>query len=93
MLINDLEAVATARYPQIGKVKVILQGLGAWGMAMSGSGGAVFALFPSAEEASSGALGEFQGCLRPVLLRLEWPRKHPRDVTLRALLMFVKRRI
>jgi 4-diphosphocytidyl-2-C-methyl-D-erythritol kinase len=56
LLINDLETVAAARYPQIGKVKVILQGLGASGVAMSGSGGAVFGLFPSAEEASKGAL-------------------------------------
>jgi 4-diphosphocytidyl-2-C-methyl-D-erythritol kinase len=56
LLVNDLEAVATARYPQIGKVKVILQDLGALGAAMSGSGGAFFGLFRDAKEASKTAL-------------------------------------
>ncbi len=55
LLVNDLEAVATARYPQIDKVKAILQDLGALGVAMSGSGGAAFGLFRDAEEASKAA--------------------------------------
>jgi 4-diphosphocytidyl-2-C-methyl-D-erythritol kinase len=56
LLVNDLEAVATARYPQIAQVNVILQELGALGVAMSGSGGVVFGLFREAEEASKIAL-------------------------------------
>lgn len=56
LLTNDLEAVAIERYPQIAKVKVLLQDLGARGVVMSGSGGAVFALFPNRREASNGAL-------------------------------------
>ncbi len=51
LLVNDLESVAAARYPQITEIKAVLQNLGAVGTAMSGSGGAVFALFPSASEA------------------------------------------
>lgn len=52
LLVNDLETVALARYPQIGEIKRLFQQLGARGIAMSGSGGAVFALFPDAGEAS-----------------------------------------
>jgi 4-diphosphocytidyl-2-C-methyl-D-erythritol kinase len=55
LLVNDLEAVAVERYPQIGEIKVLLEDLGAWGAAMSGSGGAVFGLFDSAGEAQHAA--------------------------------------
>lgn len=55
LLINDLEAVAVARYPQIGEVKATLENLGASGAAMSGSGGAVFAIFAGAREAQVAA--------------------------------------
>jgi 4-diphosphocytidyl-2-C-methyl-D-erythritol kinase len=55
LLINDLEAVAVARYPQIGEVKVTLENLGSLGTAMSGSGGAVFAIFSGASEAQTAA--------------------------------------
>ncbi len=55
LLVNDLEAVALARYPQIGEIRRLFQHLGAAGVAMSGSGGAVFALFPDAGEASRAA--------------------------------------
>lgn len=51
LLTNDLESVAAARYPQIAEIKAMLQNLGAAGTAMSGSGGAVFALFASESEA------------------------------------------
>jgi 4-diphosphocytidyl-2-C-methyl-D-erythritol kinase len=51
LLVNDLEAVAAARYPQIGKLEILLEDLGASGVAMSGSGGAVFGLFRSPGEA------------------------------------------
>lgn len=54
LMVNDLEPVATARYPQIGKVKVLLQSLGAREVAMSGSGGAVFGVFTDAARASEG---------------------------------------
>jgi 4-diphosphocytidyl-2-C-methyl-D-erythritol kinase len=47
LLVNDLESVAAARYPQIAEIKAKLQNLGAVATAMSGSGGAVFALFPN----------------------------------------------
>jgi 4-diphosphocytidyl-2-C-methyl-D-erythritol kinase len=55
LLVNDLEAVAVARYPQIGEVKATLENLGASGAVMSGSGGAVFAIFPGAREAGVAA--------------------------------------
>jgi len=56
LLINDLESVAVARYPQIGEIKVLLQDQPAAAAAMmSGSGGAVFALFPTAARAQAAA--------------------------------------
>ncbi|HEY2104708.1 MAG TPA: 4-(cytidine 5'-diphospho)-2-C-methyl-D-erythritol kinase [Candidatus Binataceae bacterium] len=55
LMLNDLESVAAARYPPITQVKALLQNLGAMGSAMSGSGGAVFALFPSESEARRAA--------------------------------------
>ncbi len=55
LLVNDLEGVAVARYPQIGEVKATLENLGASGAAMSGSGGAVFGIFADAREAQVAA--------------------------------------
>lgn len=50
-LCNDLEAVATRRYPLIASIKIELNRLGALGALMSGSGSSVFGLFASADEA------------------------------------------
>jgi 4-diphosphocytidyl-2-C-methyl-D-erythritol kinase len=55
MLVNDLEAVAAARHPEILKLKAILKDCGARAAAMSGSGGAVFGLFGSRAAAEHGA--------------------------------------
>jgi 4-diphosphocytidyl-2-C-methyl-D-erythritol kinase len=55
MLVNDLESVAVARYPQILEIKALLEALGATGAMMSGSGGAVFGLFGNAEQALAAA--------------------------------------
>jgi 4-diphosphocytidyl-2-C-methyl-D-erythritol kinase len=54
-LINDLEAVAMARWPAIAELKATLERLGAVGAAMSGSGGAVFGVFPTAAAATDAA--------------------------------------
>jgi 4-diphosphocytidyl-2-C-methyl-D-erythritol kinase len=54
-LVNDLEAPAMRLYPQIGKLKVLLQECGAAAVSMSGSGGAVFGLFADSEAAERGA--------------------------------------
>ncbi len=54
-LVNDLEAPATRLYPQIGKLKVLLQECGASAVSMSGSGGSVFGLFADEKAASRGA--------------------------------------
>ena len=54
-LVNSLEAVAVARYPAIGELKTKLETTGALGCAMSGSGGAVFALYESATQADLAA--------------------------------------
>ena len=51
-LINDLEAPAIALYPQIAKLKMLLQECGASAASMSGSGGAVFGIFPDANAAA-----------------------------------------
>ncbi len=54
-LINDLEPLAIRICPQIAQLKTILRGLGASAAAMTGSGGAVFGIFPAAEEAARAA--------------------------------------
>jgi 4-diphosphocytidyl-2-C-methyl-D-erythritol kinase len=51
LLVNDLERPALALYPQIVAVKQLLRELGASGVLMSGSGGAVFGLFSNLEQA------------------------------------------
>lgn len=54
-LVNDLEAPATTLYPQIAGLKKMLQECGAEASSMSGSGGAVFGLFPDAKAAAAAA--------------------------------------
>ena len=54
-LLNDLEAPAIALYPQIAKLKALLQESGAKAVLMTGSGGAVFAIFDAAAEATRAA--------------------------------------
>ncbi len=54
MLQNDLAAVAMARHPEIAQLKSALEAAGA-AAAMSGSGGAVFGIFASAEAAAQAA--------------------------------------
>jgi 4-diphosphocytidyl-2-C-methyl-D-erythritol kinase len=52
-LVNDLEAPAMRLYPQIARLKALLQQCGASAASMSGSGGAVFGIFPDADAAAS----------------------------------------
>ena len=52
---NDLEAVAAARYPVIGKIRQVLVEEGADLAAMTGSGSAVFGLFAESGEAVAAA--------------------------------------
>jgi len=54
-LVNDLEPVAIRLCPEISRLKAILQELGASAAAMTGSGGAVFGIFPSTESAARAA--------------------------------------
>ena len=54
-LVNDLERVAIRLCPKISRLKAILLELGASAVAMTGSGGAVFGIFPSAEAAARAA--------------------------------------
>jgi 4-diphosphocytidyl-2-C-methyl-D-erythritol kinase len=53
-LVNDLEAPAMKLYPQIARLKVLLQQYGASMVSMSGSGGSVFGLFADAKGAETG---------------------------------------
>lgn len=55
MLVNDLAAVAIAQFPEIGRLKGLLEDSGARAAQMSGSGGAVFGVFDSTEAAKSAA--------------------------------------
>jgi len=55
MLQNDLAAAAMARYPEIAELQSALVAAGAAGASMSGSGGAVFGIFPDAAAAAEGA--------------------------------------
>jgi 4-diphosphocytidyl-2-C-methyl-D-erythritol kinase len=56
LLVNDLAAVAIAQFPEIRRLKGLLEDSGARAAQMSGSGGAVFGVFDSAEEADSAAI-------------------------------------
>jgi 4-diphosphocytidyl-2-C-methyl-D-erythritol kinase len=51
-LVNDLEAPAMQLFPQISHLKALLQECGAKATSMTGSGGAVFGLFPDASAAA-----------------------------------------
>jgi 4-diphosphocytidyl-2-C-methyl-D-erythritol kinase len=53
--VNDLAAVAAARFPEIRRLKGLLEDSGARAAQMSGSGGAVFGVFDSTEAAESAA--------------------------------------
>jgi 4-diphosphocytidyl-2-C-methyl-D-erythritol kinase len=52
-LVNDLERVAVAKWPEIGELKRWLEALGARAAGMSGSGGSVFGIFNSREQVSA----------------------------------------
>lgn len=53
LLVNDLEAVVTARHPEVARLKTMLMQTGARAASMSGSGAAVFGIFVSAKEAQN----------------------------------------
>jgi 4-diphosphocytidyl-2-C-methyl-D-erythritol kinase len=52
MLVNDLAAVASRRYPEVAALKALLEDLGARAAQMTGSGGAVFGIFDGPEGAA-----------------------------------------
>jgi 4-diphosphocytidyl-2-C-methyl-D-erythritol kinase len=54
-LVNDLALVAIAQFPEIGRLKGLLEDSGARAAQMSGSGGAVFGVFDSIEAAEAAA--------------------------------------
>ena len=56
VMVNDLAPVAIAQFPEIRRLKGLLEDSGARAAQMSGSGGAVFGLFDSTEEAESAAI-------------------------------------
>ena len=56
LAVNDLAPVAIAQFPEIRRLKGLLEDLGARAAQMSGSGGAVFGVFESADEAESAAM-------------------------------------
>jgi len=65
-LVNDLEGPAMQLYPQVAKLKALLEECGARASSMSGSGGSVFGLFPDTDTAERGA----------IVLRLKAPEAH-----------------
>src|SRR6266851_2100282 len=54
--VNDLAATAIAQFPEIRRLKALLEESGARAAQMSGSGGAVFGVFDSIEEAEHAAI-------------------------------------
>jgi 4-diphosphocytidyl-2-C-methyl-D-erythritol kinase len=54
-LVNDLAAVAIAQFPEIRRLKGLLEDSGATAAQMSGSGGAVFGIFASTQAAEGAA--------------------------------------
>jgi len=55
IMVNDLAAAAIAQFPEIRRLKGLLEESGARGAQMSGSGGAVFGVFESVEDAERAA--------------------------------------
>jgi len=55
LLVNDLAAVAIAQFPEIRRLKGLLEDSGARAAQMSGSGGAVFGVFDSTDAAETAA--------------------------------------
>lgn len=55
LLVNDLAAIAIAQFPEIRRLKGLLEDSGARAAQMSGSGGAVFGVFDSTPAAESAA--------------------------------------
>lgn len=56
LTVNDLAAPAIAKFPEIGRLRSMLEELGARAAQMSGSGGAVFGVFDSTENAELAAM-------------------------------------
>jgi 4-diphosphocytidyl-2-C-methyl-D-erythritol kinase len=56
IVVNDLEAIAIAKYPVIAELKSMLLRVGASAASMTGSGSAVFGIFVSAGDAARAAL-------------------------------------
>ena len=54
-LVNDLAAVAIAQFPEILRLKGLLEDSGAHAAQMSGSGGAIFGVFDSTDKAETAA--------------------------------------
>ena len=55
LLVNDLARPAIARWPEIGRIKALLEALGARAAAMTGSGAGVFGIFRSFAESAAAA--------------------------------------
>jgi 4-diphosphocytidyl-2C-methyl-D-erythritol kinase len=55
MTVNDLAPVAIGQFREIGRLKALLEEFGARAAQMSGSGGAVFGVFATLEEAQAAA--------------------------------------
>jgi 4-diphosphocytidyl-2-C-methyl-D-erythritol kinase len=53
LVVNDLAQAASGLHPEIEALKVLLQQTGASAVAMTGSGGAVFGLYPDSDEAEA----------------------------------------
>ncbi len=56
LLVNDLAPVAMKKWPVIAQLRVMLERAGASAAAMTGSGGAVFGIFPTADAAERAVL-------------------------------------
>ncbi|HKV55841.1 MAG TPA: 4-(cytidine 5'-diphospho)-2-C-methyl-D-erythritol kinase [Candidatus Binataceae bacterium] len=50
-LVNDLERIATTKWPEIAELKGLVRGTGARAAGMTGSGGGVFGIFDSSSQA------------------------------------------
>src|ERR1051325_6797735 len=66
---NDLQAAVAKRHPEIARLVRLLTGAGAAEAAMSGSGSAVFGLFPSKRTASAAASAAARSGTRTLITR------------------------
>ena len=93
LLVNDLETVALARYPQIGKIKGFFNSLGRAGLRCQAAAERFLPFSGRRRSVADRAVGDRKDARGPVLCGWRWLRMaQPVALMVGLLLKFVKRR-